>query len=125
MKKTEMSIAEIKAKTREILGVSDDEDLAYIDEEYLSQDFKPMPTDGVIPRIVYGSRVSYGHRDGVGPTYEIMSGSTTWAERADQACGRFGYWLAQSHWNHDNTDTYCGGSGQPAYRRVSRFIFNR
>lgn len=122
MKRAVLTLDEVKQKTKEVLGLSDDEDLSYIDEDYFADesDVQGELDALLIPSPCYGHRVSYGHREGVGPTYELST-AVGWATSEGAACGNARGWLAQSMWHHSNTGTYCGGSGQPAYRRVSRF----
>jgi hypothetical protein len=119
-----LSIEEIREKTREAFGFGPDDDLSYIDEGYLKEDFVGMQEDAIdIPRVVYGHRVSYGSNSS-GPTYLLRSGSGNgnWDTNLS-GCGGARKWLSQTLWRHDNTSTYCGGSGQPAYRRVSKFTY--
>lgn len=127
MNSENLSLEEIREKTREQLGFSPEDDLSYIDEEYITGPFVGMPEDMTnMPTVVYGNRVSYGSNGG-GPTYLISSGNSDdpndW-DTSENACGQARKWMSQAYWHHDNTGTYCGGSEQPAYRRVSRFTYS-
>ena len=125
-----LSIEEIREKTRAMLGLTDDDDLSDITEDYINAQAEALPMDEALdfPRTMYGTRVSYGHRPGYGPTYEFSCaapGNGNWPDRPNEACGSYRWWAAHSHWNHYNEDRYCGGSGQPAFRRVARFVYRR
>ena len=125
-----VSLDEIKTKTRELLGMGPDEDLPHVTEDFLGAEAQALPTADAaadFPRRIYGAHVAYGHRDGVGPTYEFTAGvgGSNYPTSPGQACGSVRWWAAQSHWRHINENSYCGGSGQPAYRRIARFEYTR
>ena len=126
MAKITLTIIEMKLKTREMLGLSEDEDLSFIDDDFINADAntnEKSVAENLIPSPNYGTQLAYGHRDGVGPTYEFRGGSPSWATNVNDACKGGRWWLSQSLWNHDNESSYCGGSGQPAFRRISKFTY--
>lgn len=118
-----LTIEDVRERTRDLFGFGPEDDLSYIDEAYLNSDFVGMTDNKLdIPRVVYGHRVSYGSNS-TGPTYLLSSGNGDQWDTTPNACGGGGKWLSQASWHHENTDFYCGGSGQPAYRRVSKFTY--
>lgn len=129
MEKITLSIDEMKSKTSEMLGLSEGEDLSFIDEDFLNADaigISSMKELNLIPNPNYGYQLAYGHRQGVGPTYEFKCGRGGWAPNINSVWCYEGVtrgWLAQSVWDHRNLDSYCVGSGQPAHRQVAEFTF--
>ena len=126
MSKITLSIDEIKVKTREMLGLSEEDDLSYIDEDFLTAEVNGNEQNlspDLIPSPNYGYQVAYGHRDGVGPTYEFNGGAPNWATNINDACAGGRWRLAQSLWRHSNTSSYCGGSAQPAFRQIAAFTY--
>lgn len=126
MAKITITIEEMRAKTREMLGLSEDEDLSFVNEDFINEEAKTIEESmakNAIPRTVYGSYVAYGYRNGVGPTYEFRGGYPNWATNVDEACAGGRWWLSQSHWNHVFTNRNCGG--HPAFSRIAMFTFNK
>jgi len=122
-----MTIEEMKLKTREMLGLSEEDDLSFIDDDFINADANTNEkslAENLIPSPNYGTKLAYGHRDGVGPTYEFSGGRPSWATNVNDACLGGRWWLSQRLWNHANTSSYCGGSGQPAFRRIAKFTYN-
>lgn len=118
-----LTLEVIKQKTMELLGTTNPEDVAYITEEYLAEDYKQLPESSTLTNeeklnlTYYGHSMSYGYREGVGNVYNFRSGSDP--RNLNTVCGNGGYWAAFSHWDHFGTDRKCGSA---EYQRVLRFV---
>lgn len=117
------SIDQIKQKTMELLGTTNPEDVSYITEEYLAEDFQQLSESSEkvsterLNLTWYGHSMSYGYREGVGDVYNFKSGSDP--RNLNTVCGNGSYWAAFSHWDHYGTDRRCGSA---EYQRVLRFV---
>jgi len=121
-----MNIEEIKTKTRELLGLSEDADLSYITEDELKS-FKEISTEGVdkndVPKTVFGRLHSFGYVGNVA-VYNIIGGTGTangWATRKEDACLDGRYWVTQHQWHFSPAGHTCSGGNYPAFQRVDKF----
>ena len=118
-----LSLTEITQKTMKILGTTNPDDVSYITDDYLSDDFKELPqsSKGSAEEIenltYYGHSMSYGYMEGVGDVYNFLSGSDP--TNINTVCGNSGFWAAFSHWDHYRTDKNCGSA---EYQRVLKFV---
>lgn len=123
-----LSIEDTKTKTRELFGLGNDEDLEFINDEFLSVEAVaglPEGTDD-FPRIQYGSGMAYGYRNGRA-TYETLAGvnhpNFPNSPADGIACGGSRWWYYQDEWDHDNIDSYCGGNTHNQFYRKFKLTF--
>ena len=104
-----------------ILGTTDENSVAYIDDEYLASDFQELKTeeaetteiDGITIRVWYGWNMAYRRRNDGSYIYTFKCGpGATWANR----CGNQNGWCTFQHWNHYSTGATCNGSAVLQFR---------
>lgn len=126
MKQETLTIEEIKQKTMELLGTTNIEDVAYITESYLEQDFKELDDslaektvdeNGKAVLVWYGQNMSYGHHSQHGPIYKFTAGNPP--TNINNACGNGNWWCTFALWNHYGTDKRCGSA---EYQRILKFV---
>lgn len=118
-----LTLEQIKQKTMQLLGTTNSEDVAYITEEYLSNDFQELPesieksTTDILNLTWFGHSMSYGYKEGIGDVYLFKSGDDP--SNLATVCGNGNYWAAFSHWDHYSTDRNCGTA---EYQKVLKFV---
>lgn len=123
-----LSVEETKAKTRELFEVAEDDELDFIDEEFLSASASAGAAEEIddFPRVQYGSGMAYGHRNGRA-TYETYAGVNSpnfpTSSSDGVACGGSRWWYYQDQWDHDNIDSYCGGNTHNQYYRKFKLTY--
>lgn len=112
--KQELSLEEMQARTLELLGSNDLNDVAYIDESYAYEDAQEFnigllteteDENGILCSQWYGHSMAYGSRNGQ-PTYEFKS-TASCASIGGVCLGTGRYWNYQSQVNHYSTGQRC------------------
>ena len=120
-----ITLTEARQKTMELLKTDNPEDVSYITEEYLKEDFKEIDLskiegvvdeDGVAKRILYGHDMSYGWRNG---QYVYLFKSDQRATYAGSCSRSYNWWATFNAYDHYATRKQC--NSRPS-SRVLKFV---
>ncbi len=104
-----LSVKEFQEETAKLFGLTL-EDVSYITEEYLSQDFQEFDSSKhrgqisesilTLPDVFHGHNVAYGRHSNGRFIYTFLSGQ--------YACNTIPNMCYQDEYNHYNLNQYCG-----------------
>jgi hypothetical protein len=118
-----LTVEQLKKETMKLLGIDDENEVAYIDNSYLTNTPTDLSSgqaesvkgaDGELLTAFCGHRMAYG-RDNNGDFIYLFYGSG--GASCSNPCGSIYFKLPQNEWNHFSTGSSCSGSPVLQFRR--------
>lgn len=116
------TVEDVRKQTMDLLGITDPSEVAYIDEQFLTEEGAVIPSnlDEKTVTRVFGHNTAYvrGNDGKFYYRFNAAGSGTNYPTTENMACGGSVWHVPQDYWHHTNLSSTCPGGNGPRYQKA-------